>query len=209
MTETISNKTYRYKNKLYVLTPFQQEIYKRIESLTHKRLYYITLQQTSNPKKRNLNLKELKNFIRRGIRKYFRENHPTYQPDLENELVKFYCVFETDKTFNQTQRISIPLKGRLNLGLHFHLFLSCPDHLPWFSIQKLSERIKWELTSLKHKRDCISEYELTICEGMSDNISEKEIKTEYSLLPNYTKEFILYHTKQFFNRPSREMVMSN
>jgi len=162
--------------------------------------------------KRNLNLKELKNFIRRGIRKYFRENSPNYHPEMENELVKFYCVFETDKTFNQTQKETKLVKGRLNLGLHFHLFLSCPDYLPWFSIQKLSERIKWELTSLKHKRDCISEYELTICEEMSDNISEKEVKTDSifgKILPNYTKEFILYHTKQFFHRPTKEMILTN
>lgn len=209
MIKPISNKTFRYKNQTYILTPFQQDVYHKIKSLSEKRLCYITLQQTSDPNKKNLNLKELKNFIRRGIRKYFRENHPDYTLNIENELVKFYCVFETNKVFNLTQHFTNPKKGRVHLGLHFHLFLSCPENLSWFSIQKLSTRLKWELTSLKHKRDCISKYDLTIYEGLGDSCSDKETKSGYSILPNYTKEFILYHTKQFYKRPSREMILSN
>jgi hypothetical protein len=191
------------------LNPFQQEVYLKIHSLTNKDLHYITLQQNSTRKKSNLNLKELKNFIRRGIRKYFIENHPDYHPNIENELVKYFCVFETNQYFNYNQWNEYILSDRLYLGLHFHLFLSCPDHFEWFSIQKLSERIKWELRSLKHKRDCISEYELTTLKMISESQSEKEFSEEQSVLTNYTKDFIRYHTKQFCERPSNEMILSN
>lgn len=209
MIKPLPNKTYRYQNKTYVLNSFQQEVYQRIKSLTDKDLHYITLQQTSNPHKRNLNLKELKNFIRRGIRKYFIENHPNYQPNIENELVKYFCVFETNQYFNLNQWNDFLTNERLYLGLHFHLFLSCPDHLQWFSIKDLSTRIKWELRSLKHKRECISEYELTTLKGISDIQSEKETDEEQSVLTSYTKDFIRYHTKQFFERPTKEMILTN
>jgi hypothetical protein len=40
----------------------------------------------------------MKNLIRRGIRRYFQETLLHYHQGLENELVKFFCVFETKKT---------------------------------------------------------------------------------------------------------------
>lgn len=209
MINTLPNKTFRYQNKTYVLNPFQQEVCMKIQSLTDRDIHYITLQQNSTRKKNNLNLKELKNFIRRGIRKYFMENHPHYHPNIDNELVKYFCVFETNQYFNHNQFNQYIFSDRLYLGLHFHLFLSCPDHLDWFSIKDLSDRIKWELRSLKHKRDCISEYELTTLKVISDSQSEKESGEEQSVLTDYTVDFIRYHTKQFFERPSKELTLSN
>ena len=209
MINTLPNKTFIYQNKTYVLNPFQQEVSQKIHSLTNQDLHYITLQQNSTRKKSNLNLKELKNFIRRGIRKYFIENHPSYYPNIENELVKYFCVFETNQYFNLNQWNDFLTSDRLYLGLHFHLFLSCPDHLDWFSIQDLSKRIKWELRSLKHKRDCISEYELTTLKVKSSNASEKEVSDDQSVIKSYTSDFVRYHTKQFFERPSREMILTN
>jgi hypothetical protein len=209
MIKPLTNKTYIYQNRTYIQNSFQQEVFQKIKSLTDKDLHYITLQQTSDPNKRNLNLKELKNFIRRGIRKYFAENHPSYYLNIENELVKYFCVFETNQNFNHNQNKSMLKYKKIFLGLHFHLFISSPDHLEWFSIQDLSNRIKWELRSLKHKRDCISKYELTTLETLSDTQTEKETNEECSLIVNYTSDFIRYHTKQFYKRPSIEMVLTN
>lgn len=106
---------------------------------------------------------------------------------LENRLVKFYCIFETTKEFN----LNIQNKSSEDLphmGLHFHLFISCPDNYSWFCFDALIYQILFELTSLPKKRCCISKY-------------------GYYKINDLDKRFSSYHTKQFKESPSFEMIM--
>jgi hypothetical protein len=158
-----------------------------IKSLPKKHLHYITAQQSNQYQ--NLTLKELKKLIKRGIRRYIQELEPNYYPSKENELVKFYCVFETTKEFNLN--IKNESLGDLPfMGLHFHLFISCPDNYNWISFEKLIFQIFYELTSIKHKQSCISKYGHFKIEDIDEG-------------------FLNYHTKQFTTNPSLEMILKN
>jgi hypothetical protein len=158
-----------------------------IKSLPKKHLHYITAQQSNQYQ--NLTLKELKKLIKRGIRRYIQELEPNYYPSKENELVKFYCVFETTKEFNLNLK-NESLDDLPFMGLHFHLFISCPDNYNWISFEKLIFQIFYELTSIKQKQSCISKYGHFKIENLEDR-------------------FIDYHTKQFTTNPSLEMVLKN
>lgn len=103
--------------------------------------------------------------------------------------MKFYCVFETTKEFNLNLK-SVSLDNIPFMGLHFHLFISCPDNYKWISFQNLIFQIFYELTSIKHKQSCISEY-------------------GYFKIENLEERFLQYHTKQFNINPSSEMVLKN
>ena len=188
MTNNNPNISYHYKDKVYSLNPFQQEVFKKVKSLPQQRLHYLVCQQSSDPNRPNLNLKELKYFITRGIMKFVRETSLTYHRGLENELVKFYCVFETEQSFNESQYDENLMFQSFYLGLHFHLFFSSP--VSWFNYEGLIHTIFLELTSIPSKRLCVKKY-------------------DYQVLNNLEDPFVLYHTKQFFNRPTREMILTN
>ncbi len=190
MMKPLPNLSYNYENTTYSLNPFQQEIHDKIKSLPQKRLHYLVGQQSSDPDRLNLTLKELKYLIRRGIMKYIRQTSLPYHKGQENELVKFYCVFETDLNFNRSQNSHHLMSSSFFMGLHFHLFFSSPDHYPWISFESLIHYIFMELTSIPKKKMCLSQYDY------------KRVKT-------LEDPFILYHTKQFYERPSKEMILTN
>lgn len=169
------------------LNEFQIKMINDIKSLPKKNLHYITAQQSNQYS--NLTLKELKKLIKRGIRRYIQELEPNYYPNKENELVKFYCVFETTKEFNLNLK-NESLDDIPFMGLHFHLFISCPDNYNWISFENLIFQIFYELTSIKQKQNCISKYGHFKIENLEDR-------------------FLDYHTKQFTNYHSLEMVLKN
>lgn len=169
------------------LNEFQIKMINDIKSLPKKNLHYITAQQSNQYS--NLTLKELKKLIKRGVRRYIQELEPNYYPNKENELVKFYCVFETTKEFNLNLK-NESLDDIPFMGLHFHLFISCPDNYKWISFQNLIFQIFYELTSLKHKQSCISEY-------------------GHFKIEKLEERFLQYHTKQFSINPSLEMILRN
>lgn len=169
------------------LNEFQIKMINDIKSLPKKNLHYITAQQSNQYT--NLTLKELKKLIKRGIRRYIQELEQFYYPNKENELVKFYCVFETTKEFNLNLK-NQSLDDIPFMGLHFHLFISCPDNYKWISFQNLIFQIFYELTSIKHKQNCITEY-------------------GHFKIEKLEEKFLQYHTKQFNINPSLEMVLKN
>ena len=169
------------------LNEFQIKMINDIKSLPRKNLHYITAQQSNQYS--NLTLKELKKLIKRGVRRYIQELEPNYYPNKENELVKFYCVFETTKEFNLNLK-NESLDDIPFMGLHFHLFISCPDNYKWICFQSLIFQIFYELTSLKHKQSCISEY-------------------GHFKIDNLEERFLQYHTKQFNVISSFEMILRN
>lgn len=174
--------------KLYELNPFQNVMKENIKSLPKKHLHYLTAQQSN--KYLNLSLNELKKQIRKGIRQYIQQVEPTYSNDINKSLVKFYCVFETKKSFSLSQHNSKLNFDDPNMGIHFHLFLSCSDNYNWICFDSLIYHIFDALTSLKLKKNCISKY-------------------GYFKLDNLDDDFLNYHTKQFYKYPSLEMIYSN
>jgi hypothetical protein len=174
--------------RLYELNDFQNTMKDKIKSLPKKHLHYLTAQQSN--KYLNLTLNELKKLIRKGIRQYIQQVEPTYTSDIEKSLVRFYCVFETKKSFSLSQQKTNIHFEDSNMGIHLHLFLSCPDNYNWISFDSLIYHIFDALTSIKHKKTCISEY-------------------GYFKIDNLEDEFLNYHTKQFFKNPSLEMIYSN
>lgn len=178
----------QYQLRTYEINPYQLKILNEIKSLPQKRLYYVVGQQsTEHP---NLTLPEMKKLIRRGLRRYIQETSLHYEPGLESRLVKFFCVFEVKKDFFNSQHQNTLVDEDVEMGIHFHLFLSSPDNYSWISFPTLIHTIFNELTSIKHKRLCFSKYDYVRIDKLDDN-------------------FILYHTKQFMYRPSTEMIIKN
>jgi hypothetical protein len=173
--------------KDYELNNFQQKMISDIKSLPRKKLHYITAQQSNSYP--NLTLPELKKFIKQGIRRYIRQIEPLCSKEQEKALVKFYCVFETTKEFDLNIK-NASLNEIPFMGLHFHLFISCPDNYSWICFDALIYQIFFELTSLKHKKKCISKY-------------------GYYKLDNLNDNFLTYHTKQFQQHPSNELILYN
>lgn len=173
--------------RTYELNEFQKKMISDIKSLPRKNLHYITAQQSD--KHLNLTLPQMKKAIRQAIRRYIKEANLNYYSGLENELVKFYCVFETKKEFSLSQRSAKTLTDEVNMGLHFHLFISCPDNYPWICFTSLSYQILRELSSFPKKQRCISKY-------------------GYFEIEDLEEDFVQYHTKQqdIF---SREMIMTS
>jgi hypothetical protein len=174
--------------RLYELNDFQNNMKANIKSLPIKHLHYVTAQQSN--KYSNLTLKELKKLIRKGIRQYIQQIEPSYSKGCENALVKFYCVFETKKSFSLSQHLNNLHFDDPKMGLHFHLFLSCPDSYNWISFDSLIFHIFDSLTSIPHKKSCLSEY-------------------GYFKIDELKDDFLNYHTKQFVKVPSSEMIYSN
>ena len=177
-----------YKLRTYEINSYQLKILDEVKSLPRKNLHYVTGQQSA--KHINLNLPEMKKLIRRGVVRYIRETNLNYHRGMENQLVKLFCVFETKKDFFLSQHQNSIVDENVEMGIHFHLFLTSPDNYPWVSFPALIHSIFNELTSIRHKSLCISKYDYVRIKDLDDN-------------------FILYHTKQFMFRPSSEMVMKN
>lgn len=180
------NKT--YKQRTYSINPYQLKILNEVKSLPKKHLHYLVVQQSNT--NYNLTLKEIRKLIRSGLKRYFQETLIPYQNGIENELVKFLCVFETTKDFFHSQHQNIIVNEDIEMGIHFHLFITSPDNYSWLSFPNLFHTIFNELTHLPHKNKCISKFDYTKLNELDEN-------------------FILYHTKQFMYRPSIEMVMTN
>jgi len=174
--------------RLYELNNFQNTMKVKIKSLPKKHLHYLTAQQSN--KHLNLTLNELKKLIRKGIRQYIQQVQPNSSIDLKNSLVKFYCVFETKKSFSLSLYNTDLNFDDPNMGIHFHLFLSCPDSYNWISFESLIHNIFESLTSIKHKKRCISKYGYFKIDVLED-------------------DFLNYHTKQFYKNPSLGMIYSN
>ena len=181
-------KTYEYEQRIYSISPYQLIILNHIKSLPKKHLYYLVGQQSI--KHRNLTLNELRKLITTGIRRYIKNTTLTYYPGLENQLVKYFCIFETTKDFYHSQHQNTILNNEVDMGLHFHLFISSPDNYPWVCFHSLIFTIFTELTYLPKNHRCISKY-------------------DYDRINVLNENFILYHTKQFKDHPSKEMIMTN
>ena len=184
----LNTPTYQYKERTYTINPYQLRVLNEIKSLPKKHLHYLVGQQSN--KYSNLTLKELKFFIKKGIKNYCREINYNYKKGDENKLIKYYCVFETKKDFFLSQHQNTIVSEDIEMGIHFHLFLTSSDGNPWVSFPSLIHSIFMELTHLPHKRKCISKY-------------------DYDKIKTLDENFILYHTKQIMFRPSSEMSMKN
>ncbi len=158
-----------------------------VKTLPKERLHYVVIQQ--NKSHRNLSLNELKKFIKRGIRLYIRDFlGPKYKPGLENEMIKYYCFFETTKEFQLSQRYQELNNDGIYMGLHFHLFLSSGYGM--VHIPNLIYNIFDELTSLTLKRQSINLF-------------------DYKRINQLDDKFIQYHTKQFYWCDNSEMILKN
>lgn len=182
--KTRTYQSYRYKDKVYHINPFQVNVLKQVRSLPRKYLHYVVGQQSL--KHTNINLRQMKSLIKRGIRKYISHLNYPYNPNYNK--IKYYCVFETDKDFNNSQYTSNEVSEDFNLCLHFHLFITCDDNYSLVSFETLIHSIFHELTSIPGRQQCLSKYDYVKINQLND-------------------PFILYHTKQFYQRPSTEMVM--
>lgn len=178
--------TYQYDQRTYEISPTQLKILNSIKSLPKKNLHYLVGQQSNEH--RNLTLQEMKKLIRDGIRRYFKQVTLPSNRTIENELVKYFCVFETVKDFSLSQHQNSIFDEEIFMGIHFHLFIT--SEIGWVSFPSMFHSIFNELTHLKHNHRCISKFDYNRLEVLEDN-------------------FILYHTKQFQNNPSTEMIMTN
>lgn len=177
-----------YETRTYRINPYQLRILNHIKNFPQKRLHYLVGQQSKT--NRNLSLSEMKMLIRKGIRNYCKGLNIHFRKGDENKLIKYFCVFETTKTFFHSQHENIKVDEEIEMGVHFHLFISSPDNYPWVSFPSLFHTIFTELTHLPQNRRCISKF-------------------DYNRLIDVDENFILYHTKQFMYHFSTEMVMTN
>lgn len=126
----------------YEIQPFQHRIIQEIQTLP-PRIYNYVIQQS--PNKLNLTLPQLKRSIYRSVRRFIKDFQGyNYKIGQENELIKYYCFFETIKNFNQSQNNNNLLDETLNMGLHFHLFVSSKD--PRISLSNYTHYLFEELT---------------------------------------------------------------
>jgi hypothetical protein len=168
--------------RTYELNEHQKIILKEVNQLPLTDLYYIVVQQSDTSA--NLTLKELKKYIKRSIKEYVkRSDLLTYWEGKENEVIKYYCFFETTKEFYLSQHTNLLVNEDFYCGFHFHLFISGVNE---YYIKELI----FQLSSLKHKPNCISKID--------------GIKIE-----RLNNDFILYHTKQLQHRYSSELILKN
>ena len=171
----------------YEIQPFQHRIIQEIQTLPPQ-IYNYVIQQS--PNKLNLTLPQLKRSIYRSVRRFIKDFQGyNYKIGQENELIKYYCFFETIKNFNQSQNNNNVLDETLNMGLHFHLFISSKD--PRISLSNYTHYLFEELTSFPRKKTTISQTQF-----------------EYRVYPKLEQDFILYHTKQYKDYPN-EMIFKN
>jgi hypothetical protein len=175
------------KTYTFPVKPHQIKIIEEIKNLPLKRLHYLVVQQSLRHP--NLTLNELKKHIRRGIKRYVKELMGyRYRYGIEDELIKYYCFFETSKDFFWSQQLNDIVNENIEMNIHFHLFLS--GDYPDVNFTQLIQYILRELTSQKNK---------TMCLG----------KVDYVRLETLENDFILYHTKQMMYRPTPQFIMKN
>jgi len=173
--------------RTFTLKPHQKTILNEVKKLPIQRLHYLVIQQSL--KHPNLTLNELKKHIRRGIKQYVKELFGyEYKHGLEDEVIKYYCFFETSKNFFWSQHLNNIVDENVEMDIHFHLFLSGNHGV--VSFPQLIQYIIRELTYQKNKQRCLG-------------------KIDYMKLETLQDDFILYHTKQMMFRPYREFVIRN
>lgn len=178
----------KFKMIRYTLNSFQNKIVNDIKTLNENKLTYAVIQQSNSHK--NLTLNELKKYIRRSIRKEVKTNIKPFKKGIEDNYLKYAAIIETRKNFFIAQHTSTSDEN-VYLGLHFHLFVSpTMFYERLYSSKKFSQILKSELISLKHKKNCLQEFECR----------------EINSLDN---DFITYHTKQFMFRGEKEFYLTN
>ncbi len=171
----------------YEVKPHQKELAQKINRLNKNNLYNLVIQQ--HHKRRNLTLKELKKYIKKGIKDYCKSLYGyQYKEGLENELIQYVCVFETNEGFNKTQFKSLNIDTKINFHFHFHLFISTEN-----SIVSMNYLLFSIINSL-----------------MSNNLkADALLKIDYCKLNDFTDDFLFYHTKQFQEREEVELILTN
>jgi hypothetical protein len=134
-------------------------------------------------------LNELKKYIKKGIKDYCRDLLGyQYKDGVENELIKYVCIFETNEEFNKSQFKSLNIDTGLNYHIHFHLFISTDKNI--VTMNNLICTIINSLMSNKLKSDAL-------------------YKIDYCKLSDFNDDFAYYHTKQFQKRNEISMILTN
>lgn len=169
----------------YHIKPFQLRIIKEIQTLKPNIFNYVIQQ---SPDKPNLTLPQLKRSIYRSVRLFIKDIQGyNYKSGMENDLIQYYCFFETTKEFNLSQNDINTLIDESKMGLHFHLFISSSD--PEIPLSNYTYYLTQELTSFPLKKTSVS-------------------KIDYKTYPSLDEDFILYHTKQYKDYPN-DLIFKN
>ena len=173
--------------RTYELKPHQNQILNEVKNLPKQRLHYLVIQQNRN--KPNFTLKELKKHIRTGIKKYVYQIYPfTNIKDLEKQLVKYYCFFETSEEFFKSQHKNIIVDDNIEMNLHFHLFITSTDSNIF--IPQLINNIILEFFVHRNKQSSL-------------------LKIDYNKIEKLEDDFILYHTKQMMYESNLDFIIKN
>jgi hypothetical protein len=175
----------------YPMTTLQRDIIVEVQKLPKKKLHYLVIQQ--NNKYPNLSIDDIKNLIKREVKKYYKNIYPfNYKKNKENEMIKYYCFFETAKYFFQNQNNLNLHNDKVDLKLHFHLFLSSNDnniHIPQLTNNLIMALLEFRRTDI--------------------NLSRAINKVDYKRLSSLEDNFIMYHTKQLNDINHKEMILKN
>jgi hypothetical protein len=171
----------------YQIQPFQQRILQEVKSLNTNNLYYYVIEQDYT--KPPLTLPELKKCVSMSIRKYIKDLLGfRYKKGKENELIKYYCFFETSKEFCISQTTQSIFDWDFYNGFHFHLFIS--SSFSEISFQNYTHYLFEALTSIPTKKNSL-------------------LKFDYTKIFKLDDDFILYHSKQWQNRYEVELTLNN
>ncbi len=173
--------------RTYDLKPHQNQILNEVKNLPKQRLHYLVIQQNRN--KPNFTLKELKKHIRLGIKKYVNQIYPfTNIKDLEKQLVKYYCFFETSEEFFKSQHKNKIVSESIEMNLHFHLFITSTDSNIY--VPQLINNIILEFFGQRNKQSSL-------------------LKIDYKKIEKLEDDFILYHTKQMMYESNLDFIIKN
>lgn len=173
--------------RTYELKPHQNQILNEVKNLSKSKLHYLVIQQNRN--KPNFTLKELKKHIRLGIKKYVNQIYPfTNIKDLEKQLVKYYCFFETSEEFFKSQHKNIIVDENIEMNLHFHLFITSTDSNIY--VPQLVNNIILEFFGQRNKQSSL-------------------LKIDYKKIEKLEDDFILYHTKQMMYESNLDFIIKN
>lgn len=173
--------------RTFELKPHQNKILSEIKKLPKSKLHYLVIQQNKNQP--NFTLNELKKHIKKGIKRYVSKHFLfNYRKGLEDQIVKYYCFFETSKDFFWSQHKNTIVDKNIEMNLHFHLFISSDIssvHLP-----QLVNDIIQEFFGQRNKQKSL-------------------LKIDYNKIENLDDDFILYHTKQMMFEPNVDFILKN
>lgn len=85
--------------------------------------------------------------IKRGIYNYFK-NDPYVVKENIDKLIQYFCVFETTKGFFLSQHENKIVTEDIEMGLHFHLFITNSEGYPWIGFPNIIHNIYCEITHL-------------------------------------------------------------